>query len=185
MGENTRKTAPSRGQDSLPQGNCISPLTGKQVGKIKILRYIFVSIPFYTEPLQTVRCYMFCQRYGNSASLRKPRRGLRAVGRRPVRSTGVPVAGSHHGGPGSSPHQVTCDLWWTQQVCSGYQSFCRLVHIRHNPSSGVGTVGQTVAGVSSGLSVSPPHHNPQRHSGNYPHLCLIPSRTSVYSRELL
>jgi hypothetical protein len=36
-------------------------------------------------------------------------------------------------------------------------SFHRLLHIRHHLSSGAGTIGQLVADVPSGLSLTPPH----------------------------
>jgi hypothetical protein len=36
------------------------------------------------------------------------------------------------------------------------QSFHRLFHTHHHPSSGARTIGQTVADVPSGLSVTPP-----------------------------
>jgi hypothetical protein len=36
------------------------------------------------------------------------------------------------------------------------QSFHRLIHIHHHPSSEAGKIGQTVADVPSGLSLSPP-----------------------------
>jgi hypothetical protein len=38
-----------------------------------------------------------------------------------------------------------------------YQSFHRLLHTHHHPSSGAGTIGQIVADVPSGISDTPPH----------------------------
>jgi hypothetical protein len=37
-----------------------------------------------------------------------------------------------------------------------YHSFYRMLHTHHHPPSGAGTVGQTVADMPSGLSVTPP-----------------------------
>jgi hypothetical protein len=49
-------------------------------------------------------------------------------------------------------------------------SFHRLLHIHHHLSSGVATIGQLVADVPSGLSLTPPHEtkkNPNAYMGQY------------------
>jgi hypothetical protein len=57
--------------------------------------------------------------------------------------------------------RVSWDLWWTKWYVFSefsrfpYQSFHRLLHI-HHPLSGAGTVGELVADVQSGLSVTLP-----------------------------
>jgi hypothetical protein len=53
------------------------------------------------------------------------------------------------------------------QVSSEYfgfpcHSFHRLLHIHHHPSSGAGTVSQTVADVPSGLSHNPPEETKRK-----------------------
>jgi hypothetical protein len=61
------------------------------------------------------------------------------------------------------------DLWWTKRnwgrfsastsVSLANHSTHRLLHTHHHPSSGAGTIGQTVADVPSGLSLTQ-HKNP-------------------------
>jgi hypothetical protein len=51
-----------------------------------------------------------------------------------------------------------------RQVFSEYfgfpcQAFHRLLHTRHHPSSGAGTIVQTVADVPSGLNLTPPQES--------------------------
>jgi hypothetical protein len=41
-------------------------------------------------------------------------------------------------------------------------SFHRLLHIHHHPSSGVGTIGQLVTDVPSGLSLTPPQETKKK-----------------------
>jgi hypothetical protein len=82
---------------------------------------------------------------------------------RPFHSSGDKSLASHRGGPGSSPGQVS-------EICSrqsgagagflrvlGFlcQAFHRLLHTHHTPSSGVGTIDQTVADVPNGPSLTP------------------------------
>jgi hypothetical protein len=42
-----------------------------------------------------------------------------------------------------------------------WQSFHRILHTHHHPSSGAGTIGQIVADVTSGLSLTPPQQTPK------------------------
>jgi hypothetical protein len=73
----------------------------------------------------------------------------------------------HHGDLGSSPGQVMRDLWLTMWHWAGFilvlwfslQIIPRLLHTHHHPSSGVGTIGQIVTDVPSGLSLNPPQEN--------------------------
>jgi hypothetical protein len=79
---------------------------------------------------------------------------------------------SHRGGSGSIPGQVMWDLWWTKWhwglVFSEYFdfpcqfSFHRLLHIHHHLSSGAGTIGQLVAELPSGLSLTPPQEKEKK-----------------------
>jgi hypothetical protein len=70
----------------------------------------------------------------------------------PCHSTGDWSPTSHCGGPGLSPGQV-----FSEYFGFPYQlSFHRLLHIHHHLSSGSGTIGQLVADVLSGLSLTPP-----------------------------
>jgi hypothetical protein len=46
------------------------------------------------------------------------------------------------------------------------QSFHRLLHAHHYPSSGTGTIDQIVADVPSGLSLTPPQETKQNNPGN-------------------
>jgi hypothetical protein len=71
---------------------------------------------------------------------------------------------SHRGDPGSSTGQVMWDLWLTKWHWGRFSeyfgfpcqfSFHRLLHIHHHPKSGAGTIGQLVADVPSGLSLTP------------------------------
>jgi hypothetical protein len=43
-----------------------------------------------------------------------------------------------------------------------YQSFHRLLHTKHHPSSAAGTIVQMVADVPSGLSLTPPQETKKR-----------------------
>jgi hypothetical protein len=73
---------------------------------------------------------------------------------------------------GSSPGQVMWDLWWTKwhwrQVFSEYFgfhyqfAFHRLLYIYHHLSTGAGTIGQLVADVPSGLSLTPPQETKKK-----------------------
>jgi hypothetical protein len=76
---------------------------------------------------------------------------------------------SHRGGPGSSPGQVMWDCG--TQSCTGARflrvlrfplhfSFHRLLHT-HHLSSGADSIGQLVAGVPSGLSLTAPQKLPR------------------------
>jgi hypothetical protein len=47
------------------------------------------------------------------------------------------------------------------------QSFHRLLHTHHHSSSGVGKIGQIVAGVPSGLSLTPPQRNNNKKEINF------------------
>jgi hypothetical protein len=70
---------------------------------------------------------------------------------------------SHRGGPGLSPGHVrsVVDEATLQQVFSEYfnfpcqLSFHQMLHNHHHLSSGAGTIGQTVAAVHNGLTVTP------------------------------
>jgi hypothetical protein len=71
------------------------------------------------------------------------------------------------GGPGSTPDQLMSDMWltkwhWGQVFSECFRfpcqfSFHRLLHTRHHPSSGAGTVGQIVTDLPIALSLTPPH----------------------------
>jgi hypothetical protein len=73
---------------------------------------------------------------------------------------------SHRGGPGSSPGHVMWDLWWKKwqwdrfspstSVSPANSPLHQQLHIHHHLSSGSGTLGQTVADVASGPSLTPP-----------------------------
>jgi hypothetical protein len=58
--------------------------------------------------------------------------------------------------PGSSHVGFVVDKSAVGQVFSEYLGFHRLLHTQPHPPSGAGTVGQTVADVPSGLSLTPP-----------------------------
>jgi hypothetical protein len=71
---------------------------------------------------------------------------------------------SYCGGLGAMPVQVMWDLWWTKWHWGRFSeyfgfplhfSFHRLLHTFHHLLSEAGTVGQIVADVPSGLSVTP------------------------------
>jgi hypothetical protein len=84
---------------------------------------------------------------------------------RPCHSSGSCSSASHICGPGSRQGQVVWDLWWTKWHWGRFPpstsvpffqfSFHRLLHI-HRLSSGAGTIGQIVADVPSGLSLTSP-----------------------------
>jgi hypothetical protein len=57
------------------------------------------------------------------------------------------------GDPGSSPGQVMWDLWWTKWH-SGRFSPSTSVSPANSHSTGVGTIGQLMADVPSGLSLT-------------------------------
>jgi hypothetical protein len=80
------------------------------------------------------------------------------------------VHSAHCSDPGLSPGQVMCDLCWTKWHWARFSlstlvfptssHFHRLLHA-HHLSSGAGTVGQLVANVPSGLSLTPPQEEPR------------------------
>jgi hypothetical protein len=95
----------------------------------------------------------------------------------PCNSSGGYSPTYHRGGPVSSPGHVgfLVDKVALGQVFSEYFdfpcqfSFHRLLHT-HHLSSGAGTIGQTMAGVSSGLSLTPPQET-WRDSNRVPPEC--------------
>jgi hypothetical protein len=52
-----------------------------------------------------------------------------------------------------------------EYFCFPCHSFHRLLYTHHHPLSGVGTVGQTVAGVPSGLSLTAPQETKRKCGG--------------------
>jgi hypothetical protein len=83
----------------------------------------------------------------------------------PCHSSGGQLPAFHCGGPGSSPGQITWDLFWTKWYLGRFSpstsvspcqfSFHQLLHIGHHLSFGAGTVGQLMADVPSGPSLTP------------------------------
>jgi hypothetical protein len=69
-------------------------------------------------------------------------------------------------GPGSNPGQITWDLWWTKwhwdrfspsttiSLAKSHSTDCSTFIIIHHP--GLGTIGQLVADVPSGLCLTAP-----------------------------
>jgi hypothetical protein len=94
------------------------------------------------------------------------------LGSKLVRATAQAISRwlSHRGGPVSSLGSGNVgfvvdkvELWHVLSEHFGFpcQSFHRLFHTHHHPSSGAGTIGQTVAEVTSGLSLTPSQETSQ------------------------